>query len=492
MLPDLFNQEYFLASNAFLIFLLAIILSLYISFRRKTQDLQERNRKLSALRKLDQVMMSYYTDLEEVAQKITDAFALELGYENITLLVLDEKRRLLKSVAMSNLMAGSKRGKIEIPLSDSQNIAVQTVLEGQVKLTQSSQNVFIPLLEQGKGGNLNQVQRPKTTVVHPIKARNKVIGAMSMTLNKASSLDVHKENMEELLDVIGASLNNAILYQDLKVMGWHLAEANKKMQDLDQMKDDFVSVTSHELKTPMTAIRSYAWMALNKSDVVLSDRLKKYLVRVLISTERLINLVNDLLNISRIESGRIEINPESVDLISLSKDILDEIYYSKSTQKNINFVLLEQKLPKVFADGEKLRQVFLNLAGNAVKFSPEGGKIAIGFFTDGKIVETYIKDEGPGIDQEDLGRLFTKFGRLDSSYEATAATGGSGLGLYISKNLIELMHGRIWAESEGLGKGTIFKFSLPIATEEVLAHPEQFKVRPKGEAKGLEPAAMPL
>lgn len=261
------------------------------------------------------------------------------------------------------------------------------------------------------------------------------------------------------------SLDNAILSDNLKMMGHQLKEANKKMQDLDQMKDDFVSVTSHELKTPMTAIRSYAWMALNKSDVPLSDRLKKYLIRVLISTERLINLVNDLLNTSRIESGKVEINSEPIDLISLSKDILDEIYYSKSTQKNINFALLEQKLPKVLADGEKLRQVFLNIAGNAAKFSPPDGKITIGFFTDGKMVETYIKDEGPGIDREDLGRLFTKFGRLDSSYQAASATGGSGLGLYISKNLIELMHGRIWAQSEGLGKGATFRFSLPVAQE---------------------------
>ncbi len=112
--------------------------------------------------------------------------------------------------------------------------------------------------------------------------------------------------------------------------------------------------------------------------------------------------------------------------------------------------------------------------GNALKFSPLGGKITIGLLVSGEMIDTFVKDEGPGISEEDMGRLFKKFGRLDSSYISTATSGGTGLGLYISKALVELMHGRIRAESEGLGKGATFTVSLPVA----------------GEAKGLEPAAI--
>lgn len=242
-----------------------------------------------------------------------------------------------------------------------------------------------------------------------------------------------------------------------------LGDANAKLQELDKVKDEFVSITSHELRTPMTAIRSYAWMALHRSDTPLSKTMEKYLVRVLISTERMINLVNDMLNISRIESGRVEISPEQVDMISLCRDIVDEVYYSKSTVKDIQITLLEEKLPKVFADPEKLRQVLINVVGNAVKFSPHGGKVTIGFFTDGKTVETYVKDQGPGITKEDLGRLFQKFGRLDNTYTDAATVPGSGLGLFISKSLIELMRGRIWASSEGLGKGATFTIAMPVA-----------------------------
>jgi len=276
----------------------------------------------------------------------------------------------------------------------------------------------------------------------------------------------------------------------LDTISKQLEKANIELRALDQLKNDFVSIASHELRSPMTAIRSYAWMALHKSDVPLSDKMSRYLIRVLISTERLINLVNDLLNISRIESGKIEVNPEPIDLIALVKDIIDEVYYSKSTEKNFQFVVLEKPIPKIFADPEKLRQVMLNLVGNSLKFTPIGGKIVFDFSTDGKTMEVSVKDTGIGISKDDLPKLFNKFSRLDNSYAAVSTSGGTGLGLYISKNLIELMHGKIWAASEGKGMGATFSFSLPVATKENLAHAEEFKVRAMGEAKELEPVAI--
>lgn len=313
-----------------------------------------------------------------------------------------------------------------------------------------------------------------------------IINTLFLFIYNKKTKDLEEQNKR----LASLTEENIKAYQQLSNTSNLLIEANKKLKVLDSIKDDFVSIASHELRTPMSAIRNYAWMALHRAGISLPQNLEKYLVRILMSTERLINLVNDMLNISRIESGKIEIKPEPVDLISLCKDIVDEVYYSKSTAKNISFRLLETKLPKVFADPEKLRQVLLNIMGNALKFSPSGGKITIGFFTDGLVIETYIKDEGPGLAQEDLSRLFKKFGRLDNTYVAAATTGGTGLGLYISKNLIELMHGRIWAASEGLGRGSTFTFALPIASEEVLKHAQDYTVAASGEVKGLEPAAL--
>ncbi len=286
---------------------------------------------------------------------------------------------------------------------------------------------------------------------------------------KQNELDFYLKGHNEI------SIQKSQLSKNLMDSNEKLKKANLKLQELNLLKEDFVSVASHELRTPMAAIRSYAWMALNKSDVSLSDKLKKYLVRILISTERLINLVNDLLNVSRIEAGKIEINPEPVNLIPLTKDVMDEVYYSKSLEKQVHLVVAENPTPKVFADPEKLREVMLNLIGNAVKFTPPGGTITVDFFSDGNNVETTIKDTGLGFMKEDLSRIFQKFGKLDNSYVSISTSGGTGLGLYISKNLIDLMHGKIWASSEGLGKGSTFTFSLPVAS---------------GETKPLEPVAI--
>ncbi len=266
-------------------------------------------------------------------------------------------------------------------------------------------------------------------------------------------------------------------------------EMNARLHQLDKLKDDFVSVASHELRTPMTAIRSYVWMALHRSDVPLSQKLERYLYRTLVSTERLISLVNDMLNVSRIESGHIEIAPKAMDMVTLVKDVFEEVR-AKAAEKQLQLTMMEQQIPPVFADADKVHQILLNLIGNAMKFCYPGGTITVSFFADGQMLDVTVKDTGCGILKDDLSKLFHKFSRLDNSYTAISTSGGTGLGLFISKSLIEMMHGKIWASSEGTDKGSIFSFSLPIATAEVLSHSDDFKVRVEGKAKDLEPVAI--
>lgn len=264
---------------------------------------------------------------------------------------------------------------------------------------------------------------------------------------------------------------------------------NSKLHELDKLKDDFVSIASHELRTPMTAIRSYSWMALNRADVPLSDKLRKYLQRTLVSTERLINLVNDMLNVSRIESGRIEISPQSFDLQNLIGEVMVEID-AKAKEKNLQISIAPATLPKVFADPNKVHQVLLNILGNSLKFTPANGSIVLTCHSDGNNIEISIKDSGVGISKDDLSRLFKKFSRLDNSYIAASSTGGTGLGLYICKNLIELMKGKIWVTSEGENKGSAFIFTLPVATAQILAEAEKYHYKPEGGSRLLEPVAI--
>lgn len=331
----------------------------------------------------------------------------------------------------------------------------------------------------------------KALVLSPVMRANNLIGIL--TLGTQREANVLTDEEKELVMIITNLLNFAFKIHDTEVNLSKVTEEvykmNSKLHELDKLKDDFVSIASHELRTPMTAIRSYAWMALHKSDIPLSDKLKKYLERTLISTERLINLVNDMLNVSRIESGRIEITPQAFEIQNLVGEVLVEID-AKAKEKNLQIQTTQAQIPKVFADPNKTHQVLLNLLGNSLKFTPENGKINISYFSDGKNIQISISDNGVGISSENLSRLFKKFSRLDDSYIAASSTGGTGLGLYICKSLIELMNGTVTVKSDGEGKGTTFTFSLPAATQELLAEAEKYHYKPQGEAKLLEPVAI--
>lgn len=463
------------------------------------------------------LMAFSFQPIRRILEKITDKVLYKDKYDTSKLLydlalvmastlrLEDLTHQLLKTLlSQMRISRGAfimtERGRIYDVAHEGYDV-VPELSEQEVNILVTLDQVII--LEDIAEGNVkNILKKLDLSMVIPLHTGGEDIVLLS--LGEKLSGDIYTSEDIRVLEILApeaaVAIQNAKAYEEIRRFNITLQEevdkatkdlqiANERLKELDKLKDDFVSVTSHELRTPMTAIRSYTWMALHKSDIPLSQKLERYLYRTLISTERLINLVNDMLNVSRIESGRIEINPQALDMITLVKDTMEEVH-AKSDEKELKIIILEDKIPQVFADADKVHEVLLNLIGNSIKFTPPGGTITVGFFSDGQVVEISVKDSGAGIAKEDLGRLFSKFGRLDNSYVSISTSGGTGLGLYISKSLVELMHGRIWAESEGQGKGATFTFSLPVANAEILSHADEYKVRAKGEAKGLEPVAI--
>lgn len=490
----------FLLSSLAISLLLVAIAMVLLRYRVRTHDLEERNKRLTALRRLDEIMISAPTDLHDVAQKVTDAISFELKLELGVLALVDSQKGVLRRVAMSRTQQGDRAKKslpfpyeqLEIPLSATENLSIQAMRDNQRKETHNLYDLFRPTLNKQTSDQIQATVNVKTSLVYPIKARGKNIGIMIISLSRDEPklLAYENESIEELLNVVGIALDNSLLYQDLKATSKQLAYVNERLKELDKLKDDFVSIASHELRTPMTAIRSYVWMALNRPDTPLTPKLKKYLSRTLISTERLINLVNDMLNISRIESGRVEVTPKIFDINSLIHDVAFEVD-AKAKERSINLQFSNNQSPTVFADPDKVHQVLLNLIGNSLKFTPSGGIVTVSTFSDGVMVEVSVKDSGVGISRDDISRLFTKFGRLDNSYVATATSGGTGLGLYICKSLVEIMGGKIWVRSDGLNRGSTFTFSLPVARSNVISNSEKYTRKPvEGQAKPLEPTVV--
>ncbi len=230
---------------------------------------------------------------------------------------------------------------------------------------------------------------------------------------------------------------------------------------LEKSKDEFISITSHELRTPMTIIKSYLWMLGNPKYGQLTEKQLDCLAKAQGGVERMLDMINDTLSASRIDQNALQLKVEELDIRSTLEGIVQD-FSLKAKEKGLQFSCdIEESCQCVYADRDKLQELLVNLLGNSIKFTPSGWiKLTVERTKDG-FVRFTVRDSGKGIDKEDIKRLFHKFGRIDNSYQTIAESGGTGLGLYIVKNLVENMGGAVGVESEGLDKGSTFWFTLP-------------------------------
>jgi PAS domain S-box-containing protein len=233
--------------------------------------------------------------------------------------------------------------------------------------------------------------------------------------------------------------------------------------EVDRLKSEFVATVSHELRTPMTSIRGYVDILLMGAAGALNENQTHFLEIVKNNTDRLTILVNDLLDISRIEAGHVILSPQSLDLRAVAEDVLADILRrSQEENKPMAFSLDAAKdLPRVRGDAERVRQILGNLVDNAYHYTPQNGRITVHLHAEnGTEVQVDVQDSGVGISEEDQARIFDRFYRGEDPL--VLATPGTGLGLAIVRQLIEMHEGRIWLTSEGEGKGSTFSFTLPV------------------------------
>ncbi len=321
----------------------------------------------------------------------------------------------------------------------------------------------------------SKLQNQNYDCVIPLFWRGKITGLLILGKKITGAFFANELiKLEKIAEKFAAPLVHAHAFDKIDKFNQELAEtveksthelavANQKLSQIDRLKDEFVSLTSHELRTPMTAIKSYLWMALSGRSGRLSKKHTRYLDLAYTSTERMIKLVNDLLNVTKIESGKVEFHPQGINIVELAKTVVGEVE-PEAARRGLTITLEQEDMPPVFADWNRIHEVLINLVGNSLKFTPSGGKIKISFTQSDGFTETLVTDTGKGIAEADIPRLFHKFGLLPGSLTATRETGGSGLGLYICKSLVALHKGKIWANSK-LGEGSTFTFTLPIATK---------------------------
>ena len=234
----------------------------------------------------------------------------------------------------------------------------------------------------------------------------------------------------------------------------------RKEQELDDMKLDFITMAAHELRTPLTSMRGYISVILTTNKGNFSVEQLEFLNRMNISCDRLGALIENLLFITRIEKGNVTLHVKPLDWIN---NVKQEVMRFSGLAKDNGITLTvkdpDVTLPEIAADKYRINEVFANLVSNAINFTNSGGNVTVWFEKGEHELITHIQDTGRGIPSESLPRLFTKFFRISDSL--TQESKGTGLGLYISKSIVGMHHGKIWVESK-LNEGSTFSFSLPV------------------------------
>ena len=311
----------------------------------------------------------------------------------------------------------------------------------------------------------------KSELAVPIIYEDKPIGAINIESDKIANFDEEDVILlSSLADQAAPAIRNAQLYEEISRFNLELKKrvdnataelvtANSELRRLNEVKSDFVSTVSHELRTPLTSIRGYVSLMSDGEAGPVSDEQKEFLGIVNEESERLTRLIGDLLNISKIESGRMNLTFQKFDFIHFMNDYKKEIMNLASPKKIRVEVNMPKDLSAIDADHDKIKQVLHNLVSNAIKFSPEGSLLKVSVSTENGFIEVSVADQGIGIAKKDFDKLFQKFQQVDS--KMTRNVGGTGLGLAITKHLVEAHGGKVSVESR-VGKGSTFSFTLPV------------------------------
>lgn len=303
-------------------------------------------------------------------------------------------------------------------------------------------------------------QKPRSVLCAPLVARGRPVGAIYLENNlvTAAFTTRHVELVRVLASQAATAVENAVLVERLRAQAEDLRRNNQRLTEVDRVREDLLARTSHELRTPLNGIIGLAEGLMEES----GGPAKGALGMIASSGRRLAHLVDDILDVSALEHGRLSMRPIALDLAELIATVNGLSAPLLRGRPVVLTTALPARLPAVWADGDRLEQVLLNLVGNAAKFT-EQGRIEVGARVEGDRVEVWVTDTGIGIPDGALDRIFRPFEQAEA---ATARKyGGTGLGLAIARQIVELHGGRIQVQSTA-GQGSTFSFSLPIATAE--------------------------
>lgn len=452
-------------------------------FNLMTKSLQERNEAISSNLATIKLQIAQLTTLNQSGAAITSTLDLDrllstvlqilsenLGFARMVLFLWDSERGIATVGQMLGMPPEAEEAvrQLAIPVGDDGGIAAELLIHGKPVLA-SNLDVIADRISPAVLPVLRQVGIFSFVAV-PLRSQQRILGYLGADRGAMPCNQADLDLLMTIASHVAVAVDNARAYTELATMTEHLERrvqerthelqtANERLQEHDRRRSKFVSVASHELRTPMTSIKGFVENMLDGLTGQLSERQEHYLQRVKHNVDRLTRIINQLLDWSRLDVGRIDIKPESLPIDAFVRDVV-ESFQTLAAEKSIVLEVspCEQSIT-VRADRDKLEQILWNLVGNAIKFTPPSGKISVKCsLHDPSFAQIVVSDTGCGIVSHELSHVFNEFSKIES---AMPTSQGAQLGLFITKSLVTLHGGQMWVESH-LGVGTQFSFTLPI------------------------------
>jgi signal transduction histidine kinase len=440
-------------------------------FKEITQEIYKRNHELavvnktlSLLRKLYQISLQALNP-SAISEKMSETVRVDLNLEMVGVFLLNDESTELKPFKFSKsdrladaiVKARPDFTNFKISFIDEHKIVKAVVLDKKPALDSRLSDIWGHVIGESKLNRIAAASHISTVMAFPLISQSRTIGMLVLGLNREySTLTSHEQDsINSLIDVVAVALDNALLYEKLQ-------ETNKQLVLLDKARAEFISIASHQLRTPPATVKWYLAAVLGGDYGQIEEKTKTALERAQSVNNNLISLIDDMLNASRIERGKMEFLFEDTDIKQLVDDVIS-VLIPQSKMHNLKFSYTppNMKIPHILADKEKLKQVVNNLIDNALKYTKKGS-VTVVLSADQANIHISVKDTGVGLSREDTKKIFEKYGRGKDSKKQSS---GLGLGLYVAKVIAEHHRGSIVASSLGPGKGSTFTVTLPIKTD---------------------------
>ncbi len=428
----------------------------------KTQE--ELDRRLGGLESLQKLSRKVNMTLDEndIFQRIDQNLIIEIGFSRCAIFTYNEEGKLFSRVNIGTDPAKLEKAILQIE-ADAQFI---TALKDGASFSSMSASQKVKSF-------IVQLFDTEHFILTPLFIQRKLAGILFVgnRYNAPGVTEGDKELILILAGQIAQSIENAQLFEqvyrssqmlEMKVneRTRELSHALKEVEEVSKKKSEFISAVSHELRTPLTSIKGYASILITGKVGEIPEPVKERLAKINTHSDNLVKLINDLLDIARIESGRVEMKTASQPIRPMLDNIAD-LLTPQLKDKNLQLRLnVPADSPEIEFDHTQVERVFINLIGNAIKFTPPGGSITVNAIThwDRQRILFEVADTGIGMKKEDLNKIFNEFFRVEN--EINMSVKGTGLGLSLAKNIVEAHGGKIWVTSEP-GSGTTFHFTLP-------------------------------